>query len=707
MKKNSFVLIALLGLLSLSMGFSLPSYSASLNALNSALVEGDTLTLYGFIDFNEAEGETPLKVSDLYIKIEDSKLSGLQYTSEYLNSGDLLVDGLFQVSSSTSSFVDGKTYNAYIYISGLDKENGVDKYIAKTTFTYSKSDLLERNATLTASYKYLVGGLDFKATLENLNDVDVADYELTFSSSSSITGTSVVIETSAFGTIGAGNSSEINADFEVSNEPRFIIVRASSATPGINSPQSKLFLIKSGLTELDYLGELTISDCSIKEASESYCEYTVENTGVYPAIYTLDLGGAFANAASQTLVVNPGNSATGKITITAVESELGDNAMEILLKASGITVDQKTINVNVLPRDLVDKAEIRLNGLNRYILEGEETKVSFTINNTGDFDENARIVYSVNNGQDIYLGGLFQLKVGQSITRIIDLTGFIKDLTGAVGFEIMAVSENGTILGAISSSFIISELEYAPIVSWNKAVVRVESGMDSENTLTIRNNGNVEDTYMIRVDSEYSRHYETVSLSPGEYKTLTVKVVAKENKGTYPITATACSSFSTECDSTDYNFIIYELPTFGNAEISVNDTLKLEADEAGIFEIVVQNNNGDSRTYSLNITGFSGEARVSPEAKTILSGESEKFLVYLMPTAAESQDVKYKVLENNVLIKEGNLSLSYGTGFLTGFVTAGSASIAASVLGLALMAGLIVFGVRAFKQSKTELKYWK
>jgi hypothetical protein len=188
---------------------------------------------------------------------------------------------------------------------------------------------------------------------------------------------------------------------------------------------------------------------------------------------------------------------------------------------------------------------------------------------------------------------------------------------------------------------------------------------------------------------------------------VTVKVVAKESAGVYPITATACSSFSTECDSSDYNFIIYELPTFGNAEVSVNDTLKLEDGEAGIFEIVVQNNNGDSRTYSINLTGFNGEARVSPEAKTILSGESEKFLVYLLPAAAESQDAKYKVLENNVIIKEGNLSLSYGTGLLTGFVTAGSAGIAASVLGLALMAGLIVFGVRAFKQSKTELKYWK
>jgi hypothetical protein len=118
------------------------------------------------------------------------------------------------------------------------------------------------------------------------------------------------------------------------------------------------------------MGELTIADCSIKEASESYCEYSIENTGVYPAIYTLDLGGVFSSVSVQTLVVNPGKSATGKITITAVESELGDNSVTISLKASGITVDQKTIIVNVSPRDLVDKAEIRLNGLNSTSLKG-------------------------------------------------------------------------------------------------------------------------------------------------------------------------------------------------------------------------------------------------------------------------------------------------------------------------------------------------
>ncbi len=705
MKKTSFVLIALLGLLSLSRGFSLPSYSASLNALDSALVEGDTLTLYGFIDFNEAEGETPLKVSDLYIKIEDSKLSGLQYTSKYSDSGNLLVDGLFQLSASTSSFVDGKTYSAYVYISGLDKENGVDKYIAKTTFTYSKSDLLKRNATLTTSFKYLNGGLDFNAKLENLNDIDVADYEITFSSRSSITGAETVIKTSAFGVIGAGNSSELNVEFEVPNEPRFIIVRASSDS--VNSPQSKLFLIKLGLTQLDYSGELTISDCSIKEAKESYCEYTVENTGFYPATYTLDLGGVFSNAASQALTINPGKSATGKITITAVESERGDNSVTILLKASGRTVDQKTININVSPRDLVDKAEIRLKSFNSQILEGQGITINFTVSNTGDFPQNIAIHYILNNGEEVKYGNSFSLKEGQTVSKSISLTPYsLRGLTGRIGFEIRAVSENGTILGAVSSTFTIDEIKYSPRIEWTKGIIRAESGSESENYLTIINEGNVDDIYTVIVNSDYAKDIYIIPLSPNEEKIVKIPVVAKGRAGTYQITATACSKFSTECDSSDYNFIIYELPTFGNAEVLVNDTLKLEDGKAGIFEIVVKNNNGNSRTYSINVTGFDGEAKVT-EAKTILSGESEKFLVYLLPTKAESQDVKYKVLENNIVIKEGNLSLLYGTGLLTGFVTAGSAGIAASVLGLALMAGLIMFGVRAFKQSKTELKYWK
>jgi hypothetical protein len=491
-----------------------------------------------------------------------------------------------------------------------------------------------------------------------------------------------------------------------------LIMKVSSTDQLIqNLPLSVLKLVNVGeLVSLERAGKLTVTNCYAKENEQSECDFNVLNNGSYPTTYSFEINSNLVTSVDSTGLINPGETATGKIIISAKLADVGTQNLTLKLKHSDSVLDSKKIIVNISARDLVNKVDLKINGLNRYILQGDSLTINFNVNNTGDFDENARIVYSVNGEDEVFYGGLFTLKKGQVISRTIDLSGEILGLSGDIGFEISVYNEEMQKIGGIASGVAISELEYAPLVSWNKGIIRIEAGNYSENQLTARNNGNTEDTYIISILSDFASLTKTISLQPGEFENIIVPVVStKDSTGTYSISASICSSFSTECANANYTLIVYELPTYGNAAVeSLNTSLNVEKGQAAIFEILVSNNNGDTREYTINVADFDGEVRVSPESNYILSGKSENFLVYLLPTEAQTQTVEYQVLESNVVIKSENLTLSYGSNFLTGFVTIGSTSnIVVSILGLGLLSALVVFGVKAFNQSKNELKYWK
>jgi hypothetical protein len=712
MKKTSLVLIILLGL---AAGFSAPNYIASVDVLDSALTAGDTLTLYGFIDYEAGQGN-PYDASALSLSYSASSsskvlISGIQYLSNYDNPENLLLDGAFTASVVLPQLYEGVDYIVELRINGELKDEAL--------FSYN-SIKKESNLYITRLEEY-AGLLSTGYKIDNKNETQNITYTVSFKNPNINSEGSALYPSQLFVQNKTSNSTAIRFPSPFSQGANVLIARVNSAIEestgnAVESqklPLSVLELVSSGeAVSLDRAGKLAMSNCAAKENDASVCEFSVLNNGSYPSIYSFEIISSIANASVEFTagVINPGESALGKVIVSAKLAELGTQSLTLKLKHSDSVLDSKQITVAVSARDKIHKIDLRIFGLNRYVLQGDSVNVSFTLNNTGDFDENIRVIYSVNGGTEMFLGGLFTLKKGQTVSRNIDLTGLISGLSSNAGFEISAENEDAEVIGSISSGLAISELSYAPIVSWNKAVVRIEAGNYSYNHLTVRNNGNTPDTYIIIVGGDFSTLKETVSLQAGESKTIQVPVVSEINsKGTYQVSASACSSFSTECSIANYSLIVYELPVYGNAAVqALNTSLNLEKGQAGIFEILVTNNNGDAREYKIDVTGFGGEVRISPESKLLLSGKSEKFLIYLLPDEVKTQTAQYQVLESNVAIKTENLTISYGSSFLTGFVTAGSASnVIVSIMGLGLLSALIVFGIRAFNQSKTELKYWK
>ncbi|MFA5303266.1 MAG: hypothetical protein WC393_01885 [Candidatus Nanoarchaeia archaeon] len=705
MKKISLALIILLGL---AAGYSAPNYIASVNVLDSVLTAQDSLTLYGFIDYEAGQGN-PYEVSKLklvYFKTGTTsgvtELSGVQYVSQFSNPENLLLDGAYAVSISIPSLSDGE-YTVKLLLN--------DETFAKAYFTYDSSISRDSKIEITDMDDY-AGSLSIEYKINNNNQTNNITYAVDFFSPKiSGAGGSIFSDTLMVANM-SSNAKAVSFTSPFGQGANILIMKVSSTDQAVQRlPLSILRIVNAGESvSLDRAGKLTMANCYAKENDESECEFSVLNNGSYPTTYSFEVVSSLSTTVESTGLINPGQTATGKIIVSAKLADVGTQSLTLKLKHSDLVLDSKQITVSVSARDLVNKVDLRINGLNRYILQGDSLTVSFTINNTGDFDENLRVVYSVNGEEDTFLGGLFTLKKGQIASRTLDLSGQLSGLSGNVGFEISVYNEEMQKVGSIASGLVISELEYAPLASWNKGVVRIEAGNHSENQLTVRNNGNTEDTYIVTVASDFASLTKTVSLQPGESENINVPVVSgADSKGTYHISATACSSFSTECSSVNYTLIVYELPTYGDATVeALNTSLSLEKGQAAIFEILVSNNNGDAREYTIVVPGFNGEVRVSPESKYILSGKSEKFLVYLLPNETKTQTAECQVLESNVVINTENLTLSYGSSFLTGFVSIGSASnIIVSIMGLGLLSALIVFGIRAFNQSKTELKYWK
>jgi hypothetical protein len=705
MKKISLVLIILLGLVA---GYSAPNYIASVNVLDSVLTAQDTLTLYGFIDYEAGQGN-PYDVSKLklvYFKTGTSsstpELGGIQYISHFSNPENLLLDGAYTVSVAISSLSDGD-YTVKLLLN--------DETFAKTYFTYDSSISRDSTIELTDMDDY-AGSLSVEYKIYNNNQTNNVTYTVDFLSPKMSGAGGAVFSDSLMVANMTSDAKAVSFTSPFGQGANILIMKVSSTDQVIQKlPLSILTLVSAGdLVSLERAGKLTIANCYAKENDESECEFSVLNNGSYPTTYSFEVISSLTTSVGSTGLINPGETFSDKILVSAKLEDIGTQSLTLNLKHSNVILDSKIVTVSVSARDLVDKFDLKINGLNRYILQGDSLTVNFDIENTGDFEEPIRIVYSVNGGEDFAYGGLFTIKKGQVISRSIPLTGHLIGLTGNIPLEIRLVNEEFNTVNSIVTGIVINDLEYAPLILWNKGVIRIESKNHSENQIIVRNNGNTQDTYIVRVASEFASLTHTVSLQPGESESINVPVVSGEDsKGTYKISASVCSSFSTECSSTNYTLIVYELPTFGNAAIqALNTSVKLNKGEAAIFEIVVANNNGNAREYTITVPEFDGEVRVSPESKYILSGNSEKFLVYLLANNTLTQITEYQVLESDVVIKSENLTLSYGSNFLTGFVTIGSTSnIIVSILGLGLLSALIVFGVKAFNQSKMELKYWK
>lgn len=713
MKKILISIIVLLALIGTAYAAE-PIYAATVNVLDTPLGSGDTLTLYGFIDHTTGQGTLSMSSIKLrYYRVgADPEVSStyinsgsMTYESNYENTDDLLLDGAYYAQLGISGLTDG-TYTVQVLIN--DEVKDAD------SFTYNGN--IDRNSTFTISSFYDIAGslnVDYVATKENVaTDVlfNVAFYSPTMSD----TGIGGTDHTNSI-TVGNDNSSAASTNYNspfVSGVNMFIAKVTGTNDTSSGIPLSYISLWTAGEQQsISSDGDITLSgDCYAKEETSKTCTFTATNTGDYPASYTVNAESDLTISTSFTSsLIQPGESATGTLTLTSVEGDAPSKTLTLKLVRGGSVLDTVSETITVQSRDLLHEVVIEDFEITPTdVREGDEITVSFKLTNTGDYDERVRIQYTIGSGETINYGNAFTLREGQ--TKSKSITFETPQGEEEINFELDVLKDEVSIAGRATTIF-VEQLSFTPYLNWYNNYKNVPQGNHSENKLKVTNEGNTPGYYNVLIESNFASLNQDVYLQAGQSTDITVPIIVADNTpiGVKEVEATICSLTTGDCKSDEFKLTVIEKNT-DNSTVITNQTLQeLQGDEGSVFEIRVQNNEGATKSYSLSTGTFNGELQVSPGTLTIMDGEEGVFYLYAKPSEEETQSVTYQVLmDEDEVVSTGNLTMSYGTGLLTGLVTLSEAgSMGAIILGVALIAGLLILGVRSFNQSKVELKYWK
>ena len=687
-----------------------PIYTGSVEVLTTPLGSGDALTIYGFIDHTTGQGtlaESSLQLryykvgSDPEVSSTYLSESSIEYLSNYENPDNLLLDGAYYAERAVSGLANG-TYTVQLLLNG--------KILDAAQFNYDSS--LQRNSNLRVSSVFTsAGSLTADYVIEKENTPENVTYSVGFYTPS-INGLGNADSTDSL-FVGLDNSTATSVTFTspLIQGANLFVVKVLSTTPSSPDlmPAGFVKLWMGGSPEaISVKGTLTFADCTAKEEQTKDGTFTVKNTGDYPASYTVNAESGLETSISfTTSLIQPGNSADGTISLTAVEGDSPSKLLTIKLIHGSATLSTVSKMITVQARDLTHEISIlsyKITPSN--IMEGDEVIVSFTLKNTGDFDERVRVEYS--SGDETITGNSFSLNIGDSRTKTITFEAPVG--ADEVPFTLNILSEDGSLIAGKVTTIYVEQLSFTPYVRWYNKFEQVQQGNNTDNKLTIKNKGNTADWFNVKISSNYASLDKDYYLGAEQSASITVPVVIVDNSktGAYAVTATMCSLTTSDCASDDFTLTVLG-KNYENSTIVLNQTMQeLSGNEGAVFEVLVKNFEGATTTYTLSTGSFNGELQISPSSITLLNGEDGKFYVYAKPENKIDEVLTYQVLANGGVVDRGNLTMSYGPGGLTGLITLSEAgSVGALVLSVALIGALVFLGIRAFNQSRVELKYWK
>ncbi len=684
-----------------SIAFANPEYEVNAGLLpNTGLGAGDTLHIYGDIDHS---GKGAVNVDDFKIKIYKSTdpdsyewVEEIDYQSDYSNSGDLLLDGVFHAEAELEGMTKA-TYNVQIII-----DDEVRRIIS---FEYNK---FERNVTLSINEWYrTTGGINVNYVIENKGENNDT-YTLVFESPRSEAQETVSIGEVENGTEQVGSYVIRDSGDFLAYESNIFVARVTGTSGDESLPY--VSIETSNLDELEIDASVSfLDDCSAKERETTTCSFKVENNGDYPLDFDV-----IADSSLNTEIdydsssLNHSDARTGIVSITAEEGDKGNEPLTLKLMNEDSVVDTDSQDINVLEGDPVTNVTITNMDItpSRDIMEGDEVKISFDIENSGDNPEYVDMRYGIGDrGEEVRNMGL--LDSSEKESKNIEFTA-----TESVTVEIKLEDSSGRLFDTFSQTIYVEPYKYEPYIRWHSSHKYLIQGENKTNTLTMRNNGNVEDYYKIIINSPYAALSKRVRLSAGNEKEITIPVITQESTktGEHSINATVCSLAGNNCESDVFKLHVLEL-IIENSSVSIDESVQvLDELEGAVYEISVENNEGETHTYKAVIGDVEGEVEISPKQLTLLDKEEGTFFVYIKPETRKDMNVSYNVIKEDEIIKEGNLTITTSANRqgVTGLITLNNLRNAGFlVIGTVIIIGLLITGSRLLNQSTSELKYWK
>ncbi|VVB74839.1 Uncharacterised protein [Candidatus Tiddalikarchaeum anstoanum] len=699
MKKLAF-LITVLAVIGIT--FAAVPYTASVAVTPTIIGRGETFAIYGYIE--HATG-TVYPLSSMKLKVYKSGTSGspteitsIEYMADAENPDNLILNGAFLVRSiSTSGFSDG-TYTVQLLIN--------NEVVSTGTFAYNSA--LVRNSTLTISSVYPVAGsLNVEYSISKTNTLNDAVYDVKFYAPTKADMNALALQESLY--VGSSNTSAripyASMTYPFTRGANIFVITAASNNS--DSTKSYVEFMRSGDVETsDSSATLTLGTCSAKEGVSKQCTFTVTNRGINPAGFTINAQSALTTQVSFTTgLVQPGQSATGTLTLTAAIGAAPSKPVTLNLYHGSTLLDTVTESVAVETRDLIDSVSISSFTITpEEIHPGDEITVTVKLSNTGDFVERVKLQYAL--GEDeVTLGTTYTLNVRQNKTVTLNLIA--PEETTSLSVNVL--KEDSVLAGRIAN-INVEPYTFTPYADWTTSYKYAEQGNSTTNILKIKNNGNIGEYYQVSIISEFASLDQRVYLTPGQAVSITVPVVVSQTAeiGAKSINATICSLTSNECATDVFTLTILEMAR-DRSTVVLNDSVQeLTSDQGAVFTVQVENFEGETHTYKLSMGTFDGTLQINPTQLTLLNGESGVFYVFAQPAQKETQNLAYTVLRENDAVNRGNLTIKMGATGLTGFITlANAGDVGLIVFGALIIAGLVFIGIRSYNQSKVELKYWR
>ncbi len=700
---NKILLSAALTLMVLGIGFAAPiDYNISMKVLPGTAHENNNVTVFGYIellDWGNANSITDMNLrlvrkGDLDNDwsrdnfddegVRDYPSSEIEYHND-INDSELLLDGFFY--KDLGMLRDGD----YVIQLRID-----DKMVDYKRFNVLDF-LTDGSSNLAMDFIEVAQSSDeikLLVDLYNNNDSSALNVNLSiygrknFDNPQQVTG--INISPGEKYELPESNDTYSIDLFADENQVFGLVLFASNL---LQNASPAIVVLNTGLSTIAYDGELSITLDSVKKNEETEAELSISNKGLLTATYSILVSGSlssYVQISDDSLTLMPGEEVTVTLTLNIPKDYDGNNDLKIILMHDEIEISSITLNPELITADKEHLIIIKsINYKADQFFPDQNIEGSVTIENAGDyFEEFVRIEIS-------YGGDIIKQQVSMNQGQSKDV-GFTLEPQGTVELSVKVITED-----------ISTEMESTiPLVDkvYSFTLVLSEHELISDNqdvetvNLTVENKGNNEDYYTI---STSGHDYYTIDpkenflLSPGENETIIINVNIPPDEDEINMSITVNSKLGNE-SSTEY-LLIHVFKTIETTEekatINVDEeSIQAVIDEGVIYSITVTNNKLITKTYALDVSSdINGSITVYPsDGVSVQPGETNNIYIYVTPESIGDFTISYTVMEDDVDVGSGSLSLSvselqeeFG---LTGYIVA-----AGGVFGVAGLIVLILF----------------
>ncbi len=339
----------------------------------------------------------------------------------------------------------------------------------------------------------------------------------------------------------------------------------------------------------------------------------VSNLGVDAHVVNLAISGPhkdWVKLNRTQVVLSGGSSSNVKVTVTVPE---GTTPMSFDVNITGVLDDMATRRDTltlITTVNTVRGVKVELNDTTVTGLPGHTTTVTLNVNNTGNAADTFEFSVDVNEDFVTFSPTSLTLAAGANANVTVRITAPDDPLT-PTGLHYINVTATSKGNSSVSDSDLFEfEVEQVYAVSIKASPVRstVDPGTNAQYNITVTNNGNGQDTFMLTLDGArkaWGRLSKTqVTLGQGAEVVVVLTVRVPSNQPVEEAEVIVVATSSDGINVTDRVSTITTISPFYGVDLSVtNPSKKALPGQFVVFKVKVKNTGNSRDTFNFEVTG--------------------------------------------------------------------------------------------------------